>query len=300
MTPIETVKENLSALEGVSGRLAEKRLYEFSELSRVLYGEIGEELFGEETAALLRRSRAALRDVPCLHGDTPPEYLPLLAQKDDATESFALAALSSFFAEHVRRERAGARPWAESEIGASVAYVPTGSADEAYFALSAKRGDASVLYADNTRGATELVLSGRADYALVPYATASGEPLAGVSRLLTEGDLFLAALVFVPREEGRLTYALLSDRPAPFVTSADMRITLRLTAEDHAHLGRMLAAFPAFGYGQTDLLPEREEYGRVCARVTLAKDGDPIALWTYLSFYSVGFSFLGRYPLIEL
>lgn len=300
MTPIETVEGNLSSLKRASGRLAEKRLYEFSELASVLFAEIGEEIFSDETAALLRQSRTVLWHALPLDTGTPPEYLPLFAQKDDAEESLDLSALSSFLAERIRREHADAFPWEEKQIGARVAYVPTVTAEEAYFALSAKRADASVLYADNTRGATELVLSGRADYALVPYATADGEPLAGVFRLLTEGDLLLSALVFVPREEGRLTYALLSDRAAPFVSSADMRITLRLTAKDHAHLGRMLAAFPTFGYGQTDLLPEREEYGRVCARVTLAGDGDPVALWIYLSFYSVGFSFLGRYPLIEL
>lgn len=300
MTPLETVKSNLSALIKKSGRLSEKQLYECSELVSVLYGALGAELFGDETAELLRQSRDAFRDIPLSDVGTPPEYLPLLKQKDAAEESFGLAALSVFFAERVRRERGVDFPWTENKIGARVAYVPTGSAEEAYFALAARRGDVSVLYADNTRGAAELVQTERADYALVPYATAGGEPLLGVSRFLTEGDLLLAALVFVPREEGRLTYALLSARPAPFVFSADMRITIRLTAEDPAHLGRMLAAFPTFGYDGTELLPEREEYGRVCARVTLAGEGDPVALWTYLSIYSVGFSFLGRYPLIEL
>lgn len=300
MTPFETVKSNLLALEKASGRLFEKLLYEFSELSSLLYAEAGEDPFGEETAALFRQSRSKIRELPLPQEGTPREYLPHLRQQNAATDSFVLSAFSVFFAERVRDARGDLFPWEEARIGARIAYTPTGAAEDAYFALAKRRADASVLYADGTRAAIELLTSGRADYALLPYASASGEPLAAVSRLLTEGDFFLAALISVPREEERLMYALFSAVPAPFAFESEMRITLRLTAEDYAHLGRMLAAFPSFGYLQTDLLPEHEEYDRVCARVTLKGKGDPIALWAYLSFYSVGFSFLGRYPLIEI
>lgn len=300
MTALEILKGNLLSLQRESGRLHEKILYEFSELARELYAETGDELFGEETAALFRRSRAFLHEQTRTLSEAPSEYLPLLAQQSAATDSFMLAALSLFFSERVQKEHGDAFPWEERKTGARIAYVPVGSAEEAYFALASKREDAAVLYAESTKGAVEHVLTGRADYALLPYASVDGEPLSGVSRLLTGEELFLAAIVFVPREEGRLTYALLSSVPAPFVFSENMRLTLRLTAEDHAHLGRMLAALPTLGYEQTDFLPEREEYGRVCGRVSLTGGGDAIALWSYFSFYSVGFSYLGRYPLIEL
>ena len=75
-----------------------------------------------------------------------------------------------------------------------------------------------------------------------------------------------------------------------------MRFDLRLTADSFATLGTVFSTLSVFGLRQTEFLPEKEEYGRVCGRITLEGDGNLPALWLYLSFLSVGASFLGRYP----
>ena len=106
-------------------------------------------------------------------------------------------------------------------------------------------------------------------------------------------------LVRLSEGEQELSFALLSNEVTPFLFSEDMCLMLLLTADSYAHLGRMLSALTVFGYRQTALSTTAEEYGRVRANVALGGDGNYLALWIYLSLYSVGFSLFGRYPVIE-
>ena len=300
MTALDTIKENLHALEKEHGVLSEKLLYEISELSGTVFEKIKHSLYSEDTAELFRRSRVADLASALAGEETPSEYLSTLKAREDDTYSLSLAAFSLFLSERFRKEKPSLLPWHEARGGARIVYVPASLADDVYFALAKLRREATVLYAESTRGAVEMLVAGRADYAMLPYMSAEGELLSGVSRLLPLHDLSFAALVSLSRENGKLVYALLSRAPSPFVLDGCMNLSFRLTAESFAHLGAMFSAFPVMGYTQLEFFPEREEYGRVCGRVTLTGDGDACALWTYLSLYSVGFSFLGRYPNIDL
>lgn len=300
MTPLDVLRENLAALEEEQGRLSEKLLYEISELASEVCEIIKDDPYGEETAALFRQGRAFFPSAPLQKKETPKAYLFALCESGEASYSTCLVAFSVFLSERLRALKKGIDPWEEKKTPARIAYVPAGSAESAYLALAGIRADASVRYVGTTREAAEALLSHAADYAMVPYRSADGEILPAVSRLLNEHDLSIGALVSVPRGEAQLGYALLSTDISPFVYSDRMALSVRLTAESFAHLGKMLSAIPALGYIQTELIPEREEYGRVCAAVTLTGNGDAVALWLYLSLYSVGFSFLGRYPVIEL
>ena len=300
MTALDTIKENLHALEKEHGVISEKFLYEISELSGTVFDKIKHSLYSEDTAELFRRSRVATLASALASEQTPKEYLSALKAREDDTYSLSLAAFSLFLSERFRKEKPTLLPWQEVKAGARIVYVPASLADEVYFALAKRRREATVLYADSTRATVEMLAAGQADYALIPYMSAEGELLSGVSRLLTLHDLSFAALVSLSRENGKLVYALLSRVPSPFVCDESMNLSFRLTADSFAHLGAMFSAFPVMGYTQSEFFPEREEYGRVCGRVTLTGEGDACALWTYLSLYAVGFSFLGRYLSIDL
>ena len=300
MTPLDILRENLTALEKEHGRFSEKLLFELSELADVICERVKSDPYGEETAELFRRSRS-LFPSSCLQDDgTPSAYFSALRARGESSYSVSLAVFSIFLSERLRSEKSVGLPWEEKHTSARIAYVPAGSAERAYFALAAMREDASVSYVGSTREAAEAVSARTTDYAMLPYMSADGEILPAVSKLLRQNDLSLSALVHVPHGEGRLAYALLSSELSPFVHLDKMALSLRLTAGSFAHLGQMLAALALMGYTQTELIPEREEYGRVCAVITLMGEGDALALWLYLSLYSVGFSFLGRYPVIEL
>lgn len=300
MTALDTIKENLHALEKEHGVISEKLLYEISELSDTVFEKIKHSLYSEDTAELFRRSRVATLSSALSTEGTPREYLFALKAREDDAYSISLAAFSLFLSERFRKEEPALLPWHEAHGGARIVYVPASLADEVYFALAKRRREATVLYADSTRATVEMLAAGRADYAMLPYMSAEGELLSGVSRLLSLHDFSFAALVSLSRESGKLVYALLSRTPSPFICTESMNLSFRLTADSFAHLGAMFSAFPVMGYTQSDFFPEREEYGRVCGRVTLTGDGDACALWTYLSLYAVGFSFLGRYPNIDL
>ena len=165
--------------------------------------------------------------------------------------------------------------------------------------MAEARRDASVHYADSAADAVAALLSHRADFALLPFISAKGEPLIGIHRLWMQNDLFISALVTVSEGEEKLIYALFSSELSPYVPNDRMALAFKLTVDSYAHLGRLLANLPVFGYIQTSLSTEGEEYGRVCVRLSLVGDGDVTALWIYFSLYAVGASLLGRYPIIE-
>ena len=300
MTALDTITENFHILEKEHGALSEKLLYELSELARTVFERIKNDFQSEETIELFRQSRVATLTSSLANDETPAEYFSILKARESGSYSVSLAAFSVFLSELFRAKDPMLLPWHEEKGGKRIVYVPGGLADEAYFALSRLRSDVTVLYADSTRGVLDSLMAGKADYAMLPYISAEGDLLSGVSRFLTMHDLSFSALVSVPRGEGRFVYALLAPVFSPFVALESMHLSFRVTAESFSHLGAMLSAFPIMGYRQTEFVPEREEYGRACGRVTLTGDGDTLALWTYLSLYSVGFSFLGRYPNIDL
>lgn len=300
MTATDIIKENMATIKGEQSRLAEKLLYELSELSALVYQNIRDDLDGEETVEFFHKYRSEFLASVLADENTPFAYLAALKERGNASYSQSLASFSVFLAERIRADRPTLLPWEEYDGGARITYVHAAMADEVYFALSQMRDGVSVSYSDSARLSVDALRSNRADYAMLPYMSREGELLSGVSRMLDSHDLFIAALVSVTKEDGRLFYVLLSSRVSPFLSMEKMALSFRVTAESFNHLGHMFSAFSAMGFLQTDFVPEREEYGRVCGRVTLTGEGDPLALWAYLSLYSVGFSFLGRYPIIDL
>ena len=300
MTPFDTVKRNLSRLRKDTAHISEKTLYELSELSGIVYRKIGNRLHGEEAEMILRRGSTEVFFSEKLHEDVPKEYLRLLSAEDTLASSARVCAFSFFLAQRIRTEEGDFLPWTEKKTRrARIAYVPSGKAEEAYFALAPLRDDAAVLYATSTQDAVNALLSRDADYAMLPYLSASGERISGVDRLRAKHDLYLCARVGVLEMEEKLVYALFSTQAAPYAIAETMALSLQITADSFAHLGLMLSLIPAFGYEQMSLFTEAEEYGRVRAVIELIGKGDALALWIYLSLYSAGSSLLGRYPIIE-
>lgn len=302
MNPIDTVRKNLAALAEEGARITEKRLYELSELSRVVYEKIKDDLGGEENESLFHRGNTDALLFDALDGEEiPTEYLPLLGKMQALSASLEIASFSLFLAEEIRSHDALFSPWRESHTpNARIAYVPTGKAEKAYFALADARKDASVHYATSASDALSALLSHQADFVMLPYISASGQTLSGTERLWMENDLFLSALVTVANGEEKLVYALLSSFLSPYAETDGMSLCLEVIADTYAHLGRIFSVLPVLGYRQTSVFAEWEEYGRIRARITLDGDGDDVALWLYLSFDSAGMTPLGRYPTLEI
>jgi hypothetical protein len=233
--------------------------------------------------------------------ETPSEYLPLLQEMGEGELRADLCAFSLFLAERTSADVKRPIPWREAaHSGSRIAYVPSAWADRAYLALAGEREDATVLYARSAAAAVDLLLVGEADFALLPYASGSGEPLLAIERLCARHDLCISALITVQDGDDRPIYALVSTLLSPFSVQEDMLLSLYLTADSYEHLGRLLSAFPLFGYRQIGLSCEVEEYGRVRGRITLEGEGNAIALYIYLSLSSAGFSILGRYPMFKI
>lgn len=297
MTAQDTVKKNLFDLEGERLLLSEKMLYELSELASVVYERMEGSLQGEGGEAFFHGSKAEsfLFDVVG-SDDTPNEYFPLLREERLLSYSSAIAAFSVFLSEHF----GDTLPWTEVPLRrARIAYVPAGKAEEAYMALASRRKDAAVFYANSAKDAVASLLAQKADLVMLPYRPSQGEPLPGTEHLWQENDLCISALVTVSEGEEKLTYALFARDLSPYAVSDHMPLYFRITADSFAHLGRMLSAFPFFGFSTSALRTEPEEYGRVRARISLTGDGNAMALWIYLLLYSAGFSFLGRCLSIE-
>ncbi len=292
--------DNLSLLKKEERHTREKRLYELS----VLAGEVATAMEGAPFSA---ENEEYLRKCGSLVFSSDVKAYDTVMYPTDALENEELAdglscdaaAFALFLSECLSGKGALASPWREKTGGGRVAYVKTPRADRAYLALAAKRQNVSVVYVENAAAAVQAMLAGGADYALLPYMSAEQTVLSGTAKLIDRHELCLGGVVTLSEGEERFSFALLSPEVAPLLFSADMRLALRLTADSYAHLGRMLSAFSALGYGQTALCAAEEEYGRVHADVTLNGEGDPLALWVYLSLYSVGFSLRGRYPVIE-
>lgn len=302
MTPFDIIKENLSLLTEEESGVSEKKLYELSELSRVVYERIQHDLRSEESESLFHYGATEAFSFTGYDPEAlPSEYVVLLKEKRRLSSLSEICAFSVFLSERIKAENKDYTPWREiSPSAARVVYVPARRAEKAYFALSALNRNASVLYADSAADAVSALLAHHAEYALLPYMSAKGEPLSGISRLFTQNDLCFSALVASEEGEDRLVYALVSTELCPFAETDRMALSFKITADSYAHLGSILSAIPVFGYTQTSLSTESEEYGRVRARLSLVGEGDATALWIYLSLYAVGVSHLGRYPIIEI
>lgn len=296
MQSLAIVGDNLNRLFDEEKRLSALALYELSELARVAADRIKEVADPDERERIL--SEILFRfveknDAP--DAEAPCAYIPFadVAQRDRF--SVCAAAFAVFLSEAVT-DGVPMLPWQESRIAAPrLCYVKQARTDGLYLALSERVPRLAVSYAERNEDAVRAVSSGRADYALLPYAL-GGERLAATLSLVAKHELYLSGTVDVKEGDGVLTYALFSKACAPFLQQQNMHLALRLTADTFSTLGTVFSAFSAFGFRQTDFLPEQEEYGRACGRVTLVGDGNLPALWLYLSFLSVGAAFLGRYP----
>lgn len=302
MTPIDIVKENLFALSADEMLITEKKLYELSELSELLYLKIKDDLYGDEIESLLHRGNAeGFLAESSNDGACPAEYALFLKDRKRLSFSAEIAALSVFLSERMQADGGANFLWRDLPArGARIAYVPAGKAERAYFALSEIRKEAAVYYAASASDAVAALLAHQADYAMLPFMASSGETLSGTERLWHENDLCLSALVTITVGEEKLAYALFSTEISPFAVIEEMSLALTVTADSYAHLGNILTAIPIFGYTTTAFSSLGEEYGRVRARITLCGAGDATALWLYMSLYSAGFSLVGRYPTIEI
>ena len=227
----------------------------------------------------------------------PDAYAAVMRESGEDERSSALSALAVFLAKGLRERDAAFSPWRETAPkGGRVAYLPSARAEAAYAACAKARSDVSVAPVDNALLGCAALAAEDADYLLLPYATASGARLSSTERLVEEYDLYTVGMVQIGEEGGR--YGLFSLHNAPFVEKEQAYLSLRFTAGSYPHMGRMLSAFAVFGFAVKEL-SFAEDYGRLSCRAVLGEKGDALALWLYLCLYASGFSFLGRFPLLE-
>lgn len=291
--------DNLSLLFEEERGVREKRLYELSALACEIASSMEGRAFSEENEEYLRNCCFSVFSSEGKAYDTVM-YPTKAAQNEELASELShdAVAFALFLSECVRAKGTPPPPWREKRGAVRIAYVSTPRADRAYLALADRRQDVSVVYVENAAAAAQAVLAEKADYALLPYMAAEENILPGTAKLIDRHELCLDCLIRLTEGEERFSYALLSSEVTPFLSSEDMCLALLLTADSYAHLGRMLSAFSALGYREPALSSAKEEYGRVRANITLSGEGDPFALWVYLSLSSVGFSLRGRYPVI--
>ena len=226
-----------------------------------------------------------------------PEYLPFLREGSEDALSADLAALSVFLAERLGEAADPVSAWRAARLAQSrVCYVPSTRAEAAYAVCAKEKENVTVSFAENAElGCADLVAE-NVDYLLLPYASASGSRLVSTERLVDRYDLYTAATVCLPEEEGDVIYGLFSARSTPFVEKGEMQLSLHFTVDSYSHLGRMLTAFSALGFTVEELSTSDEDYGRVASKAVLRENGNYAALWLYLCLYAGSFSFLGWYP----
>ena len=286
------LENSLKELRITAEKQKQLSLFTLSELSAVLLEEAKSSLLTDGTLRL-----SLLDTVGEENEAIPTVYQPLLRESAEDDRSATLCALAVFLANRLRKTDAAFSLWRESAPAKGrICYLPSARAEAAYAACAKERVDASVAPVDNAALGCAALTSGDADYLLLPYATASGARLASTERLVAEYDLYTVAMVQVGDESGR--YGVFSVYNAPFVEKEKMYLSLRFTASSYPHMGRMLSAFSALGFAVNEL-SSLDDYGRVSCRAVLEEKGDTLALWLYLCLYAGGFSYLGRFPLLQ-
>ncbi|MBO7170017.1 MAG: hypothetical protein J6W28_02440 [Clostridia bacterium] len=286
------LENSLRELKKEGERQKAMSLFTLSELSFALFEETKSSLLNDGALRLPLLGATFEGDK-----DLPTAYEPLMRESAEDERSETLSALAVFLAKRLREADKDFSPWRETAPrGGRICYLPSARAEAAYVACAKERTDASVAPVDNAELGMAALAAGDADYLLLPYVTASGARLSSTEKLVAQYDLYTAAVVQMGDAEGK--YGLFSLHNAPFLEKERMYLSLRYTASSYPHMGRMLTAFSAFGFAVSEL-STAEDYGRVACRSVLEEKGDLLALWLYLCLYAGGFSFTGRFPVLQ-
>ena len=289
------LRDGLESLERDATALRKLRLFALSELSEALSEEAKGSILAEGALAL---------SFPFLQeGETdatlPVEYEALLRASTEDDYSSALTAFSVFLAERLKEASDLPLPWrGAAPKRRRICYVPSSRAEAAYAVCAKEKENVTVLFADNAEMGCAALAAGNADYLLLPYAGTAGVRLSSTEKLVRRYDLYTAAAVELTEEGGGI-YGLFSLHGAPFAEKERMLLSLRFTADSYAPMGRMLSAISALGFSVKEFFSAPEDYGRVECMAVLDENGNDFALWLYLCLYAGGFSFLGRFPLLE-
>ncbi len=289
----DILRENLVDLTQRTTKNEKIKLYELAELAEMADIMTNEPALPFSLEGLYQEKTEEAATVPMA-------YMPLLRERKNAMASADLAAFASFLSARFSALPDFRYPWEEkSPPKARICYLPSPQAEAAYAACAAFCNDASVYFADGAEQGCEAVVSGEADYVLLPYITASGLRFSSTEKLIKRYDLYTAAAVNIAEEERGVLYGLFAATNHPFFEKDDMLFALRFTAESYAHMGYILSAFGAFEFSALHFSSHWEDYDRVECHVVLKNKGNYMALWTYLYLYANGFSVLGRFPLIS-
>lgn len=289
--------ENLATLGEEKGRLDEKRLYELSELSFVIWQRVKEGKislktpygFSDGVAPFLKRTDVLYKGYA--------EYEPFLDRARLCERALMCAALSRFLSERLGKEAFCPFPKTKGK-GTRVAYVPSPLSEAAYTVISGRR-DTSVLYISGAAEAFAALGASEADYALLPLSYQDGERIPSIGKLARQAEAYIAATVSVLDGEREATYALYSLEPSPFVESESCFLEWQLTQNSYDDVSLLMSGVSLFGHTLAEYRCSPSEYGRVNCRATLYGKGDDAALWFYLSIMAGEFSLLGVYPRLE-
>ena len=290
--------ENLTHLDGEGCVLSEKRLYELSELSELLWRKIREGKislktpysFADGVSLILEREEKTPR---CLDS-----YRPYLFAARKYQRLLDIAALSRFLSERVEDGFFAPVPACDGKASGRVAYVRSALSEAAYTRI-AKEKDISVLYVSGAAEAFASLSASEADYALLPLSYQDGERISSIEKLAERYGAYITAILSAGDGEREALFALYSLSPASFAVGEKRYIEWQTISNTYEDVSVLMSLTSLFGHTLVQYKCTPSEYGRIKCRAVLCGNGDDTALWFFLSLAAGGFSLLGVYPLLS-
>ncbi len=291
------ILKNLQALMDERAALDGKRLYELSELSYLVAGEIKEGKVSLKTPYAFAdavRHLLSDKDAP---SKVPKMYRALMQRAWDRAHIADLAAFSLFLSERVNSTAfAPFSARKENRKTAKIAYVPSLLAEQAYSRLCECVKDVSVLYAGSAEEACAAVAANEADLALLPILNASGERLSSMEKLTLRYKTYISAAVRASHGEGgEALFGLFSLSPLPLFETEKRCLALDVATSSHGAACDVLSCLSVFGFNLSAASHTPTESGSVSSRILLRGAGDQKALWFFLSLSARDFTLLGSY-----
>lgn len=188
-----------------------------------------------------------------------------------------------------------------------IVYVRNSLSDEAYDIFSQDFSDPRVRYVGNSKECVSAVLSGEADYCLLPLEERGGVRLPTVSELLYRNDLKINSVTPVFGFDGNagMKYALVSRGfTVPERREGDDRyLEIRIDADSSVSLSDVLSAASIYGmtaYRVNSLSFDNEGENNACFSVVLRDAGRGFSeLLVYLTLFVPAHTTIGIYKNLE-
>ena len=191
--------------------------------------------------------------------------------------------------------------------GERIAYVKNSLSDEAYDVFSQDLAEPRLTYTKDFKSTVDAVLSGEAEYCLLPLEEKGGARISSVAELIFKYDLKINSVTPVFGLDGiaDMKYAMVSKNfTLPKLDEGDDRyLEIRIRVDTSASLGEILTAAECFGASvyRANTITFTTDDGDVAYYSVVLKDaGEDFApLLVYLTLFSGAYTPVGIYKNLE-